>query len=333
MSPICSRSSKSAYPSGLGRRSWTIVLGLTLISGCASNAGGMLAKLESHDAEIELTEVPFHSQVTDQCGPAALATVLNEAGIRVGPEELRSRIYIPGRQGSLQLEILATTRHYGRIPYTVDPDISAVMAELQAGRPVLVLQNLGVGIRPVWHYAVVIGYLPDRRQFVLRSGDQKRHLMSARKFIRSWRRATYWGVVALRPGDLPSHAVADRYLRSVAALETIGDTANAVTGYRAATRHWPRNPLAWLGLGNAAYAAGDLHGSRDAYQKLLALNPEDAIALNNLSQVQADLGCRDAALATISSALTSIDVGEPVYRYLRRTLAAIEQTDSQASCL
>jgi hypothetical protein len=95
---------------------------LALCSGCASNIGNTLAELEQYGESVELTDVPFHPQVTDQCGPAALASILNSSAIPASPEELRSRVYIPEREGSLQLELLGATRHYGRIPYVIDPE-------------------------------------------------------------------------------------------------------------------------------------------------------------------------------------------------------------------
>jgi len=314
-------------------QAWLIFGALIFISGCAGNVGAMVADLERHRTEVELTDIPFHPQVTDQCGPAALATILNVTDVNVTPEELKPHIYIPGRQGSLQLELLATTRHYSRIPYSVDPDVSALLHQLQSGRPVLILQNLGVKHIPIWHYAVVVGYLPDDEQFVLRSGDKKRHLMSSRRFIRAWQRADYWGIVALKPGNLPANADPDKYLRSVAAIEAVGDTTTAAVAYRAATDQWPTNGLAWLGLGNASYAEGELNSARSAYQKLLELEPDNAIALNNLSQVHAELGCYEDALTAIESALLAVEAGDPIVRYLRQTLEELEPGDSAARCL
>jgi len=62
---------------------WLAVSVLTLLSGCATGIGSMVAELDNRSMGVELEHVPFFSQVTDQCGPAALASVLNDAGIEV----------------------------------------------------------------------------------------------------------------------------------------------------------------------------------------------------------------------------------------------------------
>jgi tetratricopeptide (TPR) repeat protein len=293
----------------------------------------MVAELEHHDTDIELADVPFYAQVTDQCGPAALATVLHDAGVAVSPEELKSRVYIPERQGSLQIELMAATRHFGRIPYEIDPVLGALVAELQAGRPILVLQNLGVSFAPIWHYAVVVGYLANEEQFILRSGDKERLLIGARSFTRSWMRGNSWAIIALEPGKLPANVTPDRYLRAVAAIEATGDTANAISAYRVATEQWPQNSLAWLGLGNASYAEGEMSQAANAYEKVLEIRPGDAIALNNLSQVYLSLGCRDDALATINAALSSLDATDPVRPHLVLTREEAKWSHEGSRCL
>lgn len=314
------------------RHATILVCVITLTSACAGNVGHMLTELEQFREARELTDVSFFPQVTDQCGPAALATILNSAEIPVSAEELRSRVYIPGREGSIQLELLAATRYYGRIPYVLDPDLIAIVAELQSGRPILIMQNLGTRLMPIWHYAVVVGYLPSEQKFVLRSGANRRLLMKAKALIRTWNRADNWAFVAVRPGDLPASADANRFLRSVAAVEAAGDTGSAVAAYRAATETWPKNDLAWLGLGNALYANGKLQPARNAYQKVLEIDPQHAIALNNLSQVYADLGCRDDALKTIDSALSIVNTADPMFRYLRVTMDDVRNSDSVLHC-
>lgn len=311
---------------------WLVVCILAFASGCASDIRNMLSDLEQQRGNVELIETPFYPQVTDQCGPSALAAILNSSGVTVTPEALKSRIYIPGRQGSLQIELLAATRGYGRMPYLIDTNVSALLGEVRAGRPVLVLQNLGSKRAPIWHYAVVVGYLADERRFILRSGDQKRHVTSASRFARTWQRAGYWGVLALQPGEMPASPDADRYVQSVAAVEAIGDIDSALAGYGAATQRWPAHPLAWLGLGNAFYAQGNLDSAESAYKMLLSIDSNNLIALNNLSQVQIDRGCFEDAYAMLDAALSAAKANTPIYRTIQETRQEIELRNSSAAC-
>ena len=61
---------------------------------------------------VELTATPFYPQETHQCGPAALATALASAGLPLGPDVLTAQVYVPGREGSLQPEMLAAGPHW-----------------------------------------------------------------------------------------------------------------------------------------------------------------------------------------------------------------------------
>ena len=306
---------------------------IVLISGCASDIRNMLSGLEQQRGDIELIQTPFYPQVTDQCGPSALAAILNYSGVAVTPDALKARIYIPGRQGSLQIELLAATRGYGRMPYLIDTDISGLLGEVRAGRPVLVLQNLGSKRAPVWHYAVVVGYLADERQFILRSGDQKRHVTSASRFARTWQRAEYWGVLVLEPGELPASLDADKYIRSVAAVEAVGDVDSAVVGYGAATERWPEHSLAWLGLGNAYYAQGNLDSAESAYKTLLSMDSDHLIGLRNLSQVQLDRGCIEDAAATLDAAMSAANRDTPIYGIIQEARQEIELRSPSTACL
>ena len=120
----------------------TLAAALSLF-GCAGRA--MLRDMTPPPASAarELEATPFFPQVTHQCGPAALATVLGASGVETTPEALVDAVYVPGLHGSLQVELLAASRRAGRIPYPVGPALDALIAEIDAGRPVLVLQNLG----------------------------------------------------------------------------------------------------------------------------------------------------------------------------------------------
>src|SRR3569623_1976961 len=278
-----------------------LLLMIVVLSGCAaplqSTAWRATPPAELTHA-VELDAVPFFPQERYQCGPAALATVLASSGAAVTADELAPQVYLPARQGSLQPELLAAARRYQRLPYELEPDLAALLREVGAGHPVLVLQNLGLSWAPRWHYAVVVGYDLARDEVVLRSGTERRHRVSFKVFERSWRRGGAWAVAVLPPAELP---------------------ALAATAYQAAARHWPTSIDSWFGLGNGLYAQGDYSAAAAAYRQVLSLAPGYAPALNNLAQTLADQGALTEAAAYASAALAAEDT--PAYR---ETLRAIE---------
>jgi tetratricopeptide (TPR) repeat protein len=288
-------------------RSAALLAILGVIAGCAADPFREAAR-PGTPAAIELVDTPFFPQEDYQCGPAALATVLVDSGVAVHPDELAPRVYLPRRQGSLQPELIAATRHYDRIPYVIPPDFSALLAEVSQGRPVLVLQNLGVRAFPAWHYAVVVGYARERSEVVLRSGTDERRVTPATTFANTWRRGGNWGVVALQPGDLPATDDSSGYLRALAAAESAGRTDLAEPSYRAASERWPHSSLVWLGLGNSAYARGEQDAAERMYRHALAIDPGNAAALNNLASTIAEQGRCDEAQQLLTAALALPDL-------------------------
>jgi hypothetical protein len=300
-------------PAAIKRRCLATALGVAIAAiGCAGPTAKPcpppVAVIEG--ASVELSTTPFFPQEGFQCGPAALATVLAASGLPVTPADLRPQVFLPGRRGSLQMELLAASRRHGRLPYEISGGMSGLLAELRGGRPVLVLQNVGWERWPVWHYAVVVGALSEPDRVVLRSGRKERLVVPARKFVRSWQAGSFWGVVVLRPGQMPAQVDRRTYLKAAAALEAAGQAEAARAAYRAALGQWPGDPVARLGLGNSAFALGEWSEAETAYRALLADQPGLVIARNNLAQVLAEAGDLTAALAEIDTALAAEGVAD-----------------------
>lgn len=266
----------------MGRRAVALAL-LLASSGCSLNPPLRLAEGTGAVAPVELAGVPFHPQEAHHCGPASLLTLLEASGVATGYDAVVDRVYVPGLEGSLQVEMLAAARGFGRIAYPLPPRPEAVLAEVTAGRPVLLLLNLGLPSRPVWHYAVVVGFDPGRNRVVLRSGRTARSVQRAPSWLRRWDWAGRWGMVLLRPGDWPARPDRERLLDALAAFEDGAEPADATRAWRAAVERWPDAPIAWLGVGNAAFHAGDHAAAAVAYRRVLALEPKHLPARLNLA--------------------------------------------------
>lgn len=277
-----------------------------LLAACASSP--VLRERGLPAAPVELTATPFYPQAAYQCGPAALATVLVASGAAVTPDELVPKIYLPGRRGSTQTEIIAATRTHERLPYVLSPDIAALLTEVAAGTPVLVLQNLGLKYLALWHYAVVIGYDPASDTLLLRSGTEKRLSVSRRRFMAGWKRAGHWALVATPLDRIPATASSHGWLSAASAFEALQRPAMAEAAYAAATRRWPEQALPWQALANARHALGNAAGAEAALRAALQIGAA-AAAYNNLSQLLLERGCRSAALAAITSAEAAADAG------------------------
>ncbi len=228
---------------------------------------------------------------------------LSSSGATVDLQELVDRVYLPGRQGSLQVEMLAATRMSGRVPYVIDGAVRVLWEELSAGRPVVVMQNLGIAAIPRWHFAVVVGIDTDREVVILRSGVDQRRLTSLTTFLRTWRRSNFWGFVVLRPNELPTGVDQLRYLKAVAALESAGRNDEAVAAWHAALQVWPNNSVALFGLGNTLIAAGDNVSAEGYFRAMLKSDPVSTAARNNLAMALAGQARHEEALREIAIAL------------------------------
>nr|WP_276611264.1 PA2778 family cysteine peptidase [Thioalkalivibrio sp. XN8] len=289
--------------------------------------------MQGRTTPVELAATPFFPDDTMHCGPAALATVLGAAGVPAQPEQLATEVYTPGLGGSLQLELVAAARGRGLVPYELPPEADALFAELVAGRPVLVLQNLRLRTLPAWHYAVVVGADPATETVILRSGTEERLMTPAGEFMRSWALAERWGLVLLPPGELPAALDRKRYFEAAAGLEATGRHAEAALAWAAALAPWPDDTVALFGRATASHLAGDYATAYDGYLALLVLEPAHAAGLNNLADLLAGHGCPVAARVLAQRALTAAAPGGAIAAAAEDTLAGLSAgTAEGAAC-
>lgn len=304
-----------------------VVLCVALLAGCA--APPQVAQLQADwpsglPARTLLTRVPFIPQDDFLCGPATLAMVSQAAGRRVTAEQLTPQVYLPGRQGALQTEMLAAARRQGLVAYPLSPDLRTLLTEVAAGEPVLVLQNLSLPIAPQWHYAVAVGYDRSRDEIVLHSGTTARMPMALATFERTWARSEHWAVRVTAPDRLPATADADGWANAVAALER-SDVQAAQVAYRTGLRRWPDHRILLLGLGNTHYAQGRREQAATAYAAAVRSAPDFADAWNNLAQVRLELGQLAQAREAVQRAVAIGGPRQADYLKLQATIEARRQ--------
>ncbi len=268
---------------------------LSLLVGCAMpQTASLVASPGDLPARAEVASVPFFPQERYYCGPAALAMALAWSGLTVTQDDLVSQVYTPGKEGSLQADILAAARRNGRLAIQVG-DLSDVLAEIAAGHPVLVFQNLALEWYPQWHFAVAIGYDLDTREIVLHSGRDARRRTSLSTFEATWERGGFWAVVVLPPERLPARGTERAVVRAAAGLERAARYKEAAVAYETILQRWPDSYVALMGLGNAHYATGNYREAEAAFRGAIARHPERPDPWNNLAHALVIQGLRAKA--------------------------------------
>jgi hypothetical protein len=279
--------------------------------------------------QVELSQVPFHAQDDYQCGPASLAMALQWSGVQPSLPQLIDQVWLPSRKGSLQLEMLATPRRYGRVAYRLAPSYMDLLREVAAGNPVVVLQDVGTMLTQ-WHYAVVNGFDYASGTIYLRSGTQPRQEMPFSYFERTWMKGGYWAMVVIPPGRIAASATPDRWLEAVIAMSRVADARTTTQAYDTLLARWPDNLPAAIGLANQLHTAGKLEDAVGVLRLALMRDARSVIVRNNLAQTLSDLGRHAEALEILSPVPT--DAGAPFASEVKATRQLIhERMQAKAS--
>ena len=211
---------------------WAGVLVL-LMAGCASVERPDLRHLPER---VELNGVPFFRGNANQGGPQVLASMFSEQRIRTTPGLLTKPLKLPGAEDALQSNMEKLASEYGLVVYPLDKSLSALLAQVAAGYPVMLRFTDGT----VWstpRYAMLVGYNRTKQTVLLRAGMERRRLMDFDKFESAWKDAAGWAVLVVSPGQLPAHVDRARWLKAANDLSRAGQEQASAKAIQALESH------------------------------------------------------------------------------------------------
>jgi tetratricopeptide (TPR) repeat protein len=264
-----------------------IVLGglFLLLSSCITTAKQTQALLAAPPAELpdthEIHNVNFVQQNSAYCGPASLSMAMAWAGEFATVDDIAKEVYTSAMRGSFQEDLIASARRHGLVAVPIK-SLDALLKEVAADHPVIVLENLAVKWLPRWHYALILGYDLKKQDVIMHSGKNAYYHWDMRKFERSWMLGDYWGLVVLPAGTLAATGSEQDHLEATSGLEQAERYLEAEKSYRKILEKWPDSLVSLIALGNIAYAQGKNAEAVTWLKRAVQTHPESEEARYNL---------------------------------------------------
>ena len=153
-------------------------------AGAPSSAGSIPA-----DARL-IRDVPFFPQEKFQCGPAAMASVLNYRGIRITPEEIAHDIYSESARGTLNIDMVFFAERKGMRATQYSGNLADLKKNINASNPLIVLVDYGFLNYRKDHFMVIVGY--DDDNVIAHSGKHSFMPVPNDEFLKIWKKTKYW---------------------------------------------------------------------------------------------------------------------------------------------
>jgi ABC-type bacteriocin/lantibiotic exporter with double-glycine peptidase domain len=160
-----------------------LILAVFVASGCAP------FRQEFRGSELPgmrvIEGVPYHPQEQrDDCGPAALASLLDYRGREMPVAEIARAVYDRRLGGSLLPDLENYARQQGFATRSGRGDPELLRRAVDAGRPVMIPVETGFWRVSRPHYLVVFGY--DQRRFLAHAGVREAVLIDAADLLSRW---------------------------------------------------------------------------------------------------------------------------------------------------
>ncbi len=129
--------------------------------------------------------VPFRAQqARDDCGPAALASVLAHRQVDIPLNEITREVYSPVLGGSLLPDMENFAAALGFRTRSGRGDLELLRQTVASGRPVILPLQTGFGPLSKPHYIVVFGF--DGERFLVHYGTREGVFLPAKALLARW---------------------------------------------------------------------------------------------------------------------------------------------------
>ena len=145
-------------------------------------------------------DVSPYLQEPQQCGPYALASLLDYLKIEADPELLAQRLYSPGAGGTLTMDLYLEAVRNGLEARQLSGSDSILVDELKSYNPVIVLFIYPALKGRAGHFVLVSGYSVDPHGYFLLWGDNRLSWMKREQFHQLWSGSEHW-MLAVRSKD------------------------------------------------------------------------------------------------------------------------------------
>lgn len=158
---------------------------LILGAGCVRHSASRM--IVHSPAETAILDVPFVPQAQkNDCGPAAMASVLAFHGQDIPLEEITRRVFTPALQRTLLPDMENFAASLGFSVRSGRGDPAFLREQINGGLPVILMLDTGRWAFSRGHYVVVFGHRPDG--FLIHAGNDPNVFIRDRHLLQQWDR-------------------------------------------------------------------------------------------------------------------------------------------------